>query len=184
VRRRIVLAGAAVAAALTGSAAVAITSDPALTASGPVTVSGTEASAIFTVAERHIRQVRYADRETLSYAFALVNDGRFDLTVHGLGQVEREATLLRLVGLTDEVGDEEFTVGAGDHVAVVLDVLMTDCERLSARASSLVTSIPLEVTGVAGVEHEVSLALPEELRTGSAREMFCPRATAKSRPPG
>jgi len=40
------------------------------------------------------------------------------------------------------------------------------------------------VTGLEPVEHVVTVRLPEELRTGSAREMFCPRANASTRPPG
>lgn len=66
---------------------------------------------------------------------------------------------------------------------VVLDVLMTDCERLSARAASLVTAVDVELERW-GRTHVGRVELPEQLRTGSAREMFCPRATADSRPPG
>lgn len=156
---------------------------PELRAAGPVTVSGTEASGTFTMGSRVVRQVRYADRGTLHYSFRLVNDGRRDVTVNGVRTVGSEATLLRLRGLRSAEGSERVEIPAGGSSEVVLDVLMTDCERLSARASSLVTDIAVQVAAWSG-SHVVEVALPEQLRTGSAREMHCPRATADTRPPG
>ena len=183
-RLRLLGASLAVGLVVTGTAAVAVTRSPSLSASGSTGVTGTEASAVFEVGGRTIRQVRYADRKVLRYTFTLHNDGRLGATVTGLEPAEREATLLRLRGLTDTAGHKRFHVGAGDEVQVVLSLLMTDCERLSARASSLVSEIDLRAEGFAGIDHVVKVSLPEEIRTGSAREMFCPRANASSRPPG
>ena len=53
-------------------------------ASGPTSVTGTEATGVFQIADRTIRQVRYDDRGTLRYTFRLTNDGRLPLTVLGL----------------------------------------------------------------------------------------------------
>ena len=120
----------------------------------------------------------------MTYSFSLHNDSWYGVKVTGVRPPEQEQTLLRLRGLTDGDGHSTFSVGAGEAKPVVLRVLMTDCEHLSARASSLISTITVRVSGVGGIAHDVDVALPEELRTGSAREMFCPNATAKSRPPG
>ena len=66
-----------------GGVAVARTS-PTLTTSGPTSVTGTAASAVFTIADRTVRQVRYADGGTLRYTFRLTNDDRLPVTVRGL----------------------------------------------------------------------------------------------------
>lgn len=170
--------------AVAGAATAVVRMDPSLSTSGPGSVTGTEASAIFELSGKTYHQVRYGDRKTLTYSFTLHNDGQFDTTVTGLEPVEHEATLLRLRSLTDTSGKGRFKVGAGDEVDVVLSILMTDCERLSARAASQIGEIGLRTEGLGGVEHVVTVRLPEELRTGSAREMFCPRANASTRPPG
>jgi hypothetical protein len=169
---------------IAGAATAVARMDPSLSTSGPGKVTGTEASAIFELGDKTYHQVRYGDRKTLTYSFRLHNDSAFDTTVTGLEPVEHEATLLRLRGLTDASGADRFEVGAGDDVDVVLSILMTDCERLSARAASQIGEIGLRTEGLGGVEHVVNVRLPEELRTGSAREMFCPRANASTRPPG
>jgi len=183
--RRWVLVVAALVSAvlLAGGAAVGVRG-PALVAVGTGDVTSGQASAVFAIAQRTIRQVRYDDRATMSYAFTLRNDSWYGVQVTGVRPPEREETLLRLRSLTDEDGDHTFGIGAGEERRVVLRVLMTDCERLSARASSMVSTVTLRLTGVGGIGHDVEVALPEELRTGSAREMFCPLATAGSRPPG
>jgi hypothetical protein len=170
--------------AVAGAATAVARMDPSLSASGPGSVTGTNASAIFELGGQTYHQVRYADRKTLTYSFTLHNDGSFATTVTGLAQVEHEATLLRLRSLTDTSGKQRFKIGAGDDVDVVLSILMTDCEHLSARAASQVREIGVRTEGLAGVGHVVTVRLPEELRTGSAREMFCPRANASTRPPG
>ena len=52
------------------------TRPPTLAAHGPTEVSGTAASAVFSIAGREIRQVRYRDRATLHYGFRLTNGRR------------------------------------------------------------------------------------------------------------
>ena len=64
--------------------AAATQSRPALSAHGPTRVSGTDATAVFRVGDRTVRQVRYQDRGTLGYTFVLANDGRLPVTVTGL----------------------------------------------------------------------------------------------------
>lgn len=183
-RLRLLAAGVVALVAVAGAATAVARMDPSLSASGPGSVTGTEASAIFDLGDQTYHQVRYDDRKMLTYSFTLHNDGAFDITVTGLEPVEHEATLLRLRGLTNSSGKERFDVGAGDEVDVVLRLLMTDCERLSARAASQIGEIDVRTEGFGGVEHVVTVQLPEQLRTGSAREMFCPRANASTRPPG
>jgi hypothetical protein len=165
-----------------GATAWALTPAPVLRAEGPVSVSGTEASGSFTMGSATVRQVRYDDRGTLGYGFRLTNEGPGTARVRGVRTVGPTATLLRVRAL-HAPGGGQVELPAGDTRVVVLDVLMTDCERLSARAASLVTAVDLELTRW-GRTHVVRVELPEQLRTGSAREMFCPRATADSRPPG
>ncbi len=63
-------------------------STPDLTAAGPTSVTGTEASAVFRIADRTIRQVRYTDGGTLRYTFAVTNGGRLPVTIHGLADDE------------------------------------------------------------------------------------------------
>lgn len=179
---RLTLAVALAAALALGATAWALVPPPTLAAAGPVTVGGTEASGAFTMGSTTVRQVRYDDRGTLEYSFRLTNDGLGTARVTGVRAVGPEATLLRVRSLhAPDGGVLELEPGAGREV--VLDVLMTDCERLSARASSLVTAVDVELTRW-GRTHVQRVELPEQLRTGSAREMFCPRATADTRPPG
>jgi hypothetical protein len=61
---------------------------------------------------------------------------------------------------------------------------MGGCETLSARAGSFVTEVALATERMGVVSDDVTVALPEEVHTGSPREAFCPNATATSRPPG
>ena len=57
-------------------------------------------------------------------------------------------------------------------------------QTLSARAGSFATEVSLRTSRAGVVEDVVTVELPEEVHTGSPREVFCPRATATSRPPG
>lgn len=183
-RLRILVVAVVALLAVAGGATAVARMDPSLSSSGPGKVTGTEASAIFELGGQTYHQVRYADRKLLTYAFTLHNDGRFSTTVTGLEPVEHQATLLRLRSLTDSSGKKRFEIGAGDEVDVVLNIWMTDCERLSARAASQIEEIGVRTEGFGGIDHVVTVELPEQLRTGSAREMFCPRANASTRPPG
>lgn len=173
---------AAVVALVLGATAWALVPPPTLRAGGPVSVTGTEASGTFTMGSRTVRQVRYDDRGTLHYSFRLTNEGSRAARVVDVHAVGPEATLLRVRALHAADGGDA-RIEASSTLEVVLDVLMTDCERLSARASSLVTEVDLEVEAWSRT-HTVRVALPEQLRTGSAREMFCPRASADTRSPG
>jgi hypothetical protein len=181
-RLRVALAAAVAGCLALGATAWALAPAPTLRAAGPVSVTGTEASGTFTMGSRTVRQVRYDDRGTLRYGFRLTNDGPGTATVVGVRTVGPEATLLRVRTLRAADGGE-VELAPGSTTEVVLAVLMTDCERLSARAASLVEAVDVELT-TWGRTHVVRVELPEQLRTGSAREMFCPRATADSRPPG
>jgi hypothetical protein len=180
-----VLAAVLAAGLLSGGAGVAVAgSGPSLSAHGPTAVSGTEESAVFRVGDRTIRQVRYADRETLVYSFALENEGRLPVAVHGLAPLERTPRLFEYVELTDAEGHEEFTIGAGERTTVRLSMLMHGCETLSARAGSFATALSVRTERAGMLDEVVTVSLPEEVHTGSPREAFCPGATATSRPPG
>ncbi|HEU4513869.1 MAG TPA: hypothetical protein VFR87_12250 [Nocardioidaceae bacterium] len=182
---RPVLAVALAAGLVTGGAGMAVAStDPSLAAHGPTSVSGTEASAVFRVGGRTVRQVRYADRETLVYSFALENEGRLPVTVRGLAPLERTPRLFGYVELTDAEGREEFTIPAGGRTTVAVGMLMHSCETLSARAGSFATEMSLRTERAGMIDDVVTVTFPEEVHTGSPREAFCPKATATSRPPG
>lgn len=153
-------------------------STPSLATSGPVSVSGTEASAVFTVADRTVRQIRYADAGTLRYTFQITNSGRLPITVLGLDGDQADPRLFTLVDLT------RGELGAGESGQFTLALTMGGCETLSSRAGSFVTEIDVRTQRAGLFEDAVTLVLPEEVHTGSPREAFCPNSTATSRPPG
>lgn len=171
--RRALLAGALLSLLVAGGGAAVARSDAELTATGPTSVSGTQASAVFVIADRTVRQVRYDDRGTLRYSFRLANDGARPVSVTGLAADQPPSRLFQPAALTP------VRVGPGEVAAVVLDLAMSGCESLSARAGAFVTEVVL-ATDLG----DVTVTLPEELHTGSPREAFCPNSTATSRPPG
>ncbi len=166
-------------------AGVAVAKDPPrLSAHGPTRVSGTDASEVFRIADRVIRQVRYRDRGTLVYTFALRNDGSVPVTVTGIVPPSPEPRLFHYLGVVDRHGARRFTLSPGGQTRVDVRLRMHGCETLSARAGSFATEVVLR-TVRAGVLHDDTVVrFPEEVRTGSAREAFCPRSSATSRPPG
>src|SRR5262245_28041615 len=153
--------------------------EPELSTSGPTSVTGTEATAVFRVADRTIRQVRYDDGGTLHYTFRLTNDGRLPVTLHGLADHQTDPRLFTYTGLTGPA-----RLGAGEAATYTLDLRMGGCESLSARAGSFVTDWVLRTERAGVFDDDVTITLPEELHTGSPREAFCPESTATSRPPG
>jgi hypothetical protein len=176
-RRLLALCGL-LALALAGSGIALARSAPTLTATGPTSVAGTDASAVFTVAERTVRQVRYADGGTLHYTFRLTNDDRLPLSLVGLASEQPPSRLFQPAGVTP------VELGPGDSAEVTLDLAMSGCESLSARAGAFVTEVVLRVERGGVFSDHVAVTLPEELHTGSPREAFCPNSTATSRPPG
>lgn len=170
--RRALLVGALLTLLVAGGGAAGAGS-AALSASGPTSVSGTEASAVFTVADRTVRQVRYADGGTLRYTFSLANDGSQPLEVVGLADRQPPSRLFQPTGLTPA------RIDPGETAAVTVSLAMSGCESLSARAGAFVTEVV-----VATDQGDTTVTLPEELHTGSPREAFCPNSTATSRPPG
>lgn len=168
----------------TGAGVAVAAGEPVLEAHGPTQVTGTSATAVFRIGDRTVRQVRYEDRETLVYSFVLANEGRLPVRVTGLEPLEVPPRLFEYVGIADDEGREEFTVPSGGRTTVRLSLLMHSCETLSARAGSFATEVSLRTSRAGVVEDVVTVELPEEVHTGSPREVFCPRATATSRPPG
>ena len=159
-----------------GTAAVARTS-PDLRAAGPTSVSGTDGTAVFVVAGRTIRQVRYVDGGTLRYTFRLSNESRLPVRVLGLDEEQTDPRLFTLDALTARDLDP------GETAEVTLSLGMRGCETLSSRSGSFVDHVVVR-TSRFGVDRDVTVTLPEELHTGSPREAFCPEATAGSRPAG
>ena len=179
------LVALALALLLVGAGGVAVArSTPDLATSGPTSVAGTEASTTFTIADRTVRQVRYADGGTLRYTFELTNRGRLPLTVRGLAADQHQPRLFTLVSLTGADGARSVRLGAGDSADVTLAMTMGGCETLSARAGSFVTEVVLRTEQAGVFSDDVTITLPEEVHTGSPREAFCPESTASSRPPG
>jgi len=176
--RRVLVALAVVTVVLVGGGIAMARSTPSLRVTGPTSVEGTDASAVFQVGEHTIRQVRYVDDGTLRYTFSLHNDGRLPVEVLGLADDQPRTRLFTITDLTTG------SVPAGESRAFTVSMHMSGCESLSARAGSYVTTLAVR-TETAGVfEDVVELDLPEELHTGSPREAFCPNSTATSRPPG
>lgn len=183
-RRTLVLL-AAVAVLLRAAGVATASAPPRLRADGPTAVAGTDASGVFEIGGRTIRQVRYADGGTLVYTFDLSNEGTLPVQVDGLAELPRQPRLFEVLRLVDADESPRFTIGAGETRTVALHLLMRGCETLSARAGSFVTEVQLRTTGPMGLgDHVVVVPLPEEVRTGSPREAGCANATATSRPPG
>ena len=182
--RRLALALALV-LAVVGAGGVAVARGaPDLSASGPTSVTGTEATGVFRIADRTVRQVRYADGGTLGYTFRVTNPGRLPVTLHGLAEEQVQPRLFTYTGLTGDAGEPVVRVGAGESAAVTLSLLMGGCETLSARAGSFVTEVVVRTERAGVFTDDVVLTLPEELHTGSPREASCPGSTATSRPRG
>ena len=182
--RRVLIALALVVALVAAGGVAVARSTPELRASGPTSVTGTEATGVFQIAERTIRQVRYDDQGTLRYTFAVTNDSRLPLTILGLAADQPDPRLFTLERLSGKDGARHIRLGAGETTSVTLDLGMSGCETLSARAGSFVTQVVVSTEQAGVFDDDVTIRLPEELHTGSPREAFCPESTATSRPPG
>ena len=182
--RRFALLAALLTLVLVGGGMAAARSVPSLTAEGPTAVAGTEATTVFRIADRTVRQIRYDDAGTLRYTFRLTNTGRLPVTVRGLASDQPDTRLFTYVGLTGPDDAAVVQLGAGDSQPVTLALRMGGCESLSARAGAFVTEVVLRTEQAGVFDDDVRVTLPEEVHTGSPREAFCPRSTATSRPPG
>lgn len=180
--RKVIAAGVVLGVVALGATPAYAAFSPSLASEGPTSVAGTEATAVFQIGDETIRQVRYADRKILKYTFVLTNDGLLPIKVEGLAEPKQKPTLFDYKSLKAG-NDSTFTVGAGDERTVTLSLLMTSCERLSSRAGSFVKDVHIRTSRV-GIDRTVVVTLPEQVHSGSPREMSCPKATADSRPPG
>jgi hypothetical protein len=178
VLRKALLAAALLVLLVAGGGIAVARGAPELSAQGPTSVTGTDASGVFEVGDRTIRQVRYDDDGTLRYTFRIANDGRLPVRVLGLADTQPETRLFTITSLTDG------TVPAGEDEEFTLSLHMAGCETLSSRAGSFVTTIAVRTETAGMFEDTLDLELPEEVHTGSPREAFCPNSTATSRPPG
>jgi hypothetical protein len=176
-RRFLLLAGLLLLVAAGGGIAVA-RSAPSLSTDGPTEISGTEAAAAFRVADRTIRQVRYADGGTLRYTFRVHNDGRLPVRIVGLADDQADSRLFTFTDLSSR------TIGGGESAEVTLSLAMGGCETLSSRSGAFVTTVRVHTERAGMFEDTVELTLPEEIHTGSPREASCPNSTATSRPQG
>ena len=181
--RRVALAAVLLALLLVAGGVATARSSPDLDASGPTAVTGTDATAVFTVGSRTIRQVRYVEGGTLRYTFRLTNHGRLPVTL-SLSAHQSDPRLFAFSGLTDADGEPSVHLGPGEARTVTLALRMGGCETLSSRSGSFVPDVLVRTERAGVFEDEVRVALPEELHTGSPREAFCPNSTATSRPPG
>jgi hypothetical protein len=177
-RSRLLVLGGVVVASLGVTGVSVATAEPELVAAGEGSVSGTDASAVFGVADRSIRQVRYVDGEILSYTFTVENDGWRSVTVTGLRRPDPEPRLFSYRRVVDEDGASTFSVPARGSAEITVEMLMRGCETLSARAGSFATEVELMTEGGGSVVVD----FPEEVRAGSPREAGCANATATSRP--
>jgi hypothetical protein len=184
-RRLAVVAVATVVVAVAGGGLAAAASSQGLSAHGPVSLDGTEASARFVMGDRTIRQFRYADRRELGYTFVLSNDTPVPVTVTDVSRAGPKATLLGVDRL-ERAGTKatRFEIPAGDEVVVRLVLDMSHCEHVSSRAGSFLSELTVHEKMAGVLDRRDVVALPEELHTGSPREALCPRATSTSRSPG
>ena len=183
--RRHLLALAVAVLVVAAGAGVAVGSQPPrLSAHGPTRVAGTDASEVFRIADRVVRQVRYRDKGTLAYGFVLRNDGSLPLTVTGLARFAHEPRLFHYLDVRTADGRHRFTLAPGAQQRVVVRLWMHSCETLSARAGSFATAVRLRTVRAGLLHRVVTVAFPEEVHTSSPREAFCPGSTATSRPPG
>ncbi len=181
--RRGLLALALLLVLLAGDEVAVARGAPDLSASGPVAVSGTEATGVFQIADRTIRQIRYDDGGTLRYTFRLTNEGPLPVTVLGLSDDQPEPRLFALADLARADGGVVH-ISPGHAEPVTLELSMGGCESLSARSGSFVSEVVVHTEHAGGLDDETTVRLPEEIHTGSPREAFCPGSTATSRPPG
>ena len=182
--RKFLVALAVLALLLVGGGVAVARGVPALSSQGRTSVSGTEASAVFTIADRTVRQIRYDDGGTLRYTFPVTNEGHLPLTIRGLADEQPTTRLFTYTGLTATDGARTLHLGPGETGDLTLALKMGGCESLSARAGAFVTEVNLRTEQAGLFDDDVTLTLPEEVHTGSPREAFCPRSTATSRPPG
>ena len=178
--RAVLAAVVVVLVGVTGGVAVAAQS-PDLAADGP-TGMDTEYTGVFTIGERTIRQFRYEDDDQVDYTFMVSNPGRFPLTLVGLAEDQQPSRLLTPRALHGADGSSEIRIDAGGSEQVTLTIGMDGCETLSARAGSYLTTLEVRAESLGVFDDVVTITLPEELRTGSPREAFCPDATSTSRP--
>lgn len=183
-RRAITVAGTVTLATVAATGVAVATATPDLAGSGDGSVTGTTGSAVFSVGDRTIHQIRYVDGGTLAYTFAVENDGWMPLTVSGLRAPDPQPRLFEYQRVVDAEGRESFTVPARGSTQVTVELLMRGCETLSARAGSFATEVELEIESAGVPRGTVTVAFPEEVRAGSPREAGCADATASSRPPG
>ncbi len=168
-----------------GVAGVLVVRDaPELTTNAPTEVAGTEATSVFRIGDRTVRQVRYADGGTLRYTFHIANDSRLPVTILGLAQQQPTPRLFTYLSLAGADSSGPVRLGSGEAAAFTLSLRMGGCESLSARAGSFVTEVAVRTERMGVLGHDVLLTLPEQVHTGSPREAFCPRSTATSRPQG
>ena len=176
--RRVLVVVGLLALLVAGGGVAVARGTPSLSTEGPTSVTGTEASAVFELGGRTIRQIRYDDAGTLGYTFRVTNDGRLPVRIVGLADDQPDARLFTVTGIT------EGSISPGGSADFTVSIDMAGCETLSSRAGSFVQKIVVR-TETAGVfDDTVELDLPEEVHTGSPREAFCPNSTADSRPPG
>ena len=161
-----------------GGGVAAARSVPTLRATGPTQVNGTEASSVFRLGARTVRQIRYDDGGTLTYSFRVSNPGRLPLEVLGLAADQEPNRLFQLTSV------DALQLAPGGSGELRLMMTMGGCESLSARAGAFVTDVRVRTVQAGVFADEVTITLPEELHTGSPREAFCPNSTATSRPPG
>ncbi|MGZ4438474.1 MAG: hypothetical protein ACXVWU_05955 [Nocardioides sp.] len=184
VRRHLVALAVVLVVVVAGAGAAVAHQPPRLTATGPTRVAGTDASAVFRIGDRTIRQVRYRDHGTLVYTFTLRNDGPLPLTVTGLAPQAREPRLFHYLGVATPDGRSRFGLDPGSSQVVQVRLRMQHCETLSARAGSFADVVPLRTVRAGMLHDTVVVTFPEEVHTSSPREAFCPNSTATSRPPG
>lgn len=178
-----VTVGLAAAVLVGGAVAAVALPRPGLEVPRALGVEGTTASAAFPLGPgAPVRQVRYADRDRLVYRLVLRNDGAMPVTVTGVedGVPDRAHPLLRVVGLAG--GDVR--VGGHEQRELRVVVVMTNCEFVSPRSGTVVSSLRLHVRRLGVLPASVTVPLPERLRTGSPRDEHCPHSGHDTRSPG
>ncbi|MGH3327740.1 MAG: hypothetical protein ACRDPT_08120 [Streptomycetales bacterium] len=162
-----------------------LSSEAGPTAAGPAWVRGAQTSGTAEISGQPVRAVRYVDRGRFAYSFVLRNASPLGVTVAGVdGPPAGSHRLVRPQALTNAAGERAFALHGGGAARVRLTVLMTGCEHVAQRGSSLLSALRVRIRVLGILPRTRTVELPELLRVGSPRDSACPRSTPHSRSPG
>jgi hypothetical protein len=172
-----VLAALGVLALLGAVLTAALTTDP-LRGSGSVRITGTPSSQPLSMGSVHLRAATYADRRELRLTIAVRNSGLLPVSVTGVEALPGRVNLLQLRSVS------HLTLAPHATGSLTVTALMTNCERVSIRSSTLVRSLRLRTKLLGVVPRVLTVTLPEAVQVPSPRDEACPNSSPYTRPIG